>query len=150
MLFRNTSELPNETSERMVGLLCFFFRLFRDSRRMHKFVVVDCYESRRRTYGDHYCRLACDSWPRFTYFLKKTLWTIIEMPPLCNYNNNDDDFATEYAIQGVHTQLFLACFSFYIDVSCCLGLWRAEKDFPTKGQWATWRVMCGQSGKLLK
>lgn len=29
------------------------------------------------------------------------------MPPLCNYNNNDD-FATEYAIQGVHTQLFLA------------------------------------------
>lgn len=136
MLFKNPSELPSETSEQIIGLL--FFRLFRDSRRMHKFVIVDCYESRRRTYGDHYCRLACDSWPWFTYFLKKTLWTIIEMPPLCNYNNNDDDFATEYAIQGIHTQLFLASFSFYIDVSCCLGLWRIEKDFPTKGQWATW------------
>ena len=43
------------------------------------------------------------------------------MPPLCNYNNNhDDDFEAEYAIQGAYTQqLFLACFSFYIDVSCC-------------------------------
>ena len=43
------------------------------------------------------------------------------MPPLCNYNNNDDDdFATEYVIQDAYTQLlFLACFSFYIDVSCC-------------------------------
>ena len=40
------------------------------------------------------------------------------MPPLCNYNNNDDDdFATEYVIQDAYTQLlFLACFSFYIDV----------------------------------
>lgn len=61
MLFKNPSERPSETSERIIGLL--FFRLFRDSRRMHKFVIVDCYELRRRTYGDHYCRLACDSWP---------------------------------------------------------------------------------------
>lgn len=35
---------------------------------------------------------------------------LLKCLPLCNYNNNDDDFATEYAIQGVHTQLFLACF----------------------------------------
>lgn len=29
MLFRNTSELQNEMSERMVGLLCFFLFFFK-------------------------------------------------------------------------------------------------------------------------
>lgn len=44
---------------------------------------------------------------------------LLKCLPLRNYSNNDDDFATEYAIQGVQTQLlFLACLSFYIDVSC--------------------------------
>lgn len=61
---------------------------------------------------DYYCRLVCDNWPCFSYFLKKTLQTIIQMPPLCNYNNNhDDDFATENAIQGAYTQLLFSVFS---------------------------------------
>ena len=62
------------------------------------------------------------------------------MPPLCNYNNNDDDdFATEYVIQDAYTQLlFLACFSFYIDVSCCCqDDWRTENHFSIEGHQTT-------------